>query len=150
MRRRPIDDATPIARIRNAIATRQGRLYGFITGALVQGSSTSFSIIALNLASGNWEDTGEIVTGVREFTLNLGEEYLAGVKGWIHWYVNTWVFNTDVCDPDDTGLFTPPPSQGGTSGGSLLGSASEGAFAALVGSLSPAEPGFFDDQLISR
>lgn len=97
-----------------------------------------------------WEYGGNLVT-VREFTLNSGESYPAGLKGWIFEDVGgVYVFATDGCEPDDTGLGTTPatPPPPGPSQGQLLIAGGDALFAELAGG--EPEPGFYDGELISN
>lgn len=95
------DDRTPASQPARPLTPQVGRWFGKLDGALSQGSTATFSIYTWSGSA--WEDTTKNLT-VREFTLNSGESYPSGIKGWATFYVNTWVFTTDGCEADDTGL----------------------------------------------
>ena len=88
---------------------------------------------------------------VREFTLNSGESYPTGIKGWVFEDVGgIYVFATDGCEPDDTGLGTTPatPPPPGPSQGQLLIAGGDALFGELASG--EPEPGFYDGELISN
>lgn len=73
-----------------------------LTATLSQGGTSTADFYEWDGSA--WALVAEDVP-VREFTLNTGGDYASGLKGWATWDPGgVWVFNSDECDADDTGL----------------------------------------------
>jgi hypothetical protein len=73
-----------------------------LSEALLAGGTADAEVFRKN-SSGENESTSKTIT-VRDWDLNSDESYASGIKGFAHWHVNSWIFTSPACFPDDTGL----------------------------------------------
>lgn len=82
-------------------ARRTNFFLGKLDADLNHHETATFSIWEWSITDSEWQDSGENLSGVRDFFTNDGEAVPAGTCVKVEWYLTTWVVTQAYCSVSD-------------------------------------------------